>query len=436
MSSDAQKVSLTIPRHCFGDEVKAETHRFNRTEVGEIPDDWSTRSLHEIGYCLIGLTYKPSHVQRDGYLVLRSSNIGDGGLQFGDDVFVDVAVPERLLVRLGDLLICVRNGSQDLIGKCTLLDNRAEGMTFGAFMSVFRSDDNPFIAYCFQSHIVKRQIHQHLGATINQITNKSLNSFVVPFPPLFERRAITETLSEVDALIDGLNRLIAKKCALKQAVMQQLLTGNTRLSGFEGEWEVKQIREFASCTAGGTPSTLVPEFWGGSIPWMNSGELHQKHVNEVDRYITEYGLLNSSAKLLPTGCVLIGLAGQGRTRGTVATNLIPLCTNQSIAAILPNSKFVPEYLYHNLDSRYTELRNLSSGGGGRGGLNLTIIDSLMIPFPSIPEQRAVATILSDIDAEIAALEQRRKKTKDIKQAMMQELLTGKTRLVTPGGVNV
>ena len=210
--------------------------------------------------------------------------------------------------------------------------------------------------------------------------------------------------------------------------MQQFLTNKTCFPGFKGEWKVKQIREFVSCTAGGTPSTLVPEFWGGSIPWMNSGELHQKQVNEVNRYITEYGLLNSSAKLLPTGCVLIGLAGQGRTRGTVAMNLIPLCTNQSIAAILPNSKFVPEYLYHNLDNRYTELRNLSSGGGGRGGLNLTIIGSIMIPFPSIPEQRAIATILSDIDAEIAALEAQHKKMQNLKKAVMQQLLTGKTRL--------
>ncbi len=210
--------------------------------------------------------------------------------------------------------------------------------------------------------------------------------------------------------------------------MKQIFTDTTQSPEFKGDWKVKQIREFASCTAGGTPSTLVPEFWGGSIPWMNSGELHQKQVDEVDNYITENGLLNSSAKLLPTGCVLIGLAGQGRTRGTVAMNLIPLCTNQSIAAILPNSNFVPEYLYHNLHSRYTELRDLSSGGGGRGGLNLTIIGSIMIPFPSISEQHAIATVLSDIDAEIAILEAQHKKMLNLKMAVMQQLLTGQTRL--------
>jgi type I restriction enzyme, S subunit len=108
---------------------------------------------------------------------------------------------------------------------------------------------------------------------------------------------------------------------------------------------------------------------------------------------------------------------------------VQLCTNQSIAAILPNSSFEPAYLFYNLDSRYDELRSLSTGDGGRGGLNLTIIRSVAVPFPKIDEQRAIATVLSDMDAEIAALEARRDKTRALKQGMMQELLTGRIRLV-------
>ena len=123
-------------------------------------------------------------------------------------------------------------------------------MTFGAFMSVFRSDDNHFVAHCFQSHIIKRQIRQHLGATINQITNKSLNSFEVPFPPLSERHAVTEALRDVDALLGGLDRLIAKKRDLKQAVMQQLLTGRTRLPGFDGEWGMIRLGDIVSFLKG------------------------------------------------------------------------------------------------------------------------------------------------------------------------------------------
>lgn len=176
-------------------------------------------------------------------------------------------------------------------------------------------------------------------------------------------------------------------------------------------------------------STRINDYWGGSIRWMNSGELNLKTIREVEGRITEQGLQSSSTKMIPQKCILIGLAGQGRTRGTVAINLIELCTNQSIAAILPNNRFIPEYLYYNLDARYEELRSLSTGDGGRGGLNLTIIRSLDVPLPNIMEQTAIASVLSDIDTEITTLEQQLDKTRNLKQGMMQELLTGRIRLV-------
>ena len=110
-------------------------------------------------------------------------------------------------------------------------------------------------------------------------------------------------------------------------------------------------------------------------------------------------------------------------------NHVELCTNQSIAAVYPGPSFAAEYLYYNLDSRYDELRDLSSSDGGRGGLNLTIIKALLVPLPQLAEQVAIAAVLSDMDAELAALEARRDKTRALKQGMMQELLTGRTRLV-------
>ena len=109
-------------------------------------------------------------------------------------------------------------------------------------------------------------------------------------------------------------------------------------------------------------------------------------------------------------------------------NMVELCTNQSIAAIYPSTSFVPEYLFFNLDNRYEELRELSSGDGGRGGLNLTIINNLELPVPSIAEQTAIAEILSDMDAEIHALEEKLSKARGVKAGMMSELLTGRIRL--------
>jgi type I restriction enzyme S subunit len=268
-----------------------------------------------------------------------------------------------------------------------------------------------------------------IGTSIPYIKKENLTELYFPTPKNEpEQQAIVATLSDMDGLLEGLNRLIEKKRSIKQATMQQLLTGKFRLPGFSGRWETKQVASFTNCVAGGTPSTLVRSYWGGSIKWMSSGDLHLKKVKDVTGRITQAGLDNSAATVLPRQCILIGLAGQGKTRGTVAINLTELSTNQSIGAILPSDIFVPDYLFHNLDSRYTELRELSSGGG-RGGLNLKLLGGLGIPLPSIPEQTAIACVLSDMDAEISALEACRDKTRALKQGMMQELLTGKTRLI-------
>lgn len=202
----------------------------------------------------------------------------------------------------------------------------------------------------------------------------------------------------------------------------------TELGIIPEDWEVKRISDFTSIITGGTPSTQRPEYWGGSIMWMSSGELNKKFVFDVEGRITTEGLLNSSTHIIPPFCVLIGLAGQGKTRGTAAYNYISLCTNQSIAAILPNGKYNSLYLYYVVDSKYEYLRLLSSGDGGRGGLNKNLLNSLEISFPkTIAEQQAIAEALGDIDGLIAALDKKIAKKRLIKQGAMSQLLTGKKR---------
>lgn len=405
-----------------------------------LPEDWSTRSLGEIGHSLIGLTYELNNVQRDGHLVLRASNIGDGGLQFGDDVFVDVAVPERLFVRLGDLLICVRNGSRNLIGKCTLLDSRAEGMTFGAFMSVYRSDENHFIAYCFQSHIIKRQIHQHLGATINQITNKSLNSFVVPFPPLPERRIIAETMSDVDALLDRLDLLITKKRDLKQATMQQLLTGQMRLPGFDDEWQIRRLGDHVRFLRNGVNSRaeLLPD---GQVKYLHYGDIHASK----DIYLSATSLLclpdskAVSLDRLQDGDLIFADASEdvagvgksvevrelGNTEVVSGLHTIAMRFDKKVLANCFKGllQFCPPFV--------TQLRRLAAGTKVYA-TNCANIAGIEMPLPAVREQAEIAAVLYDMDVEIAALKARHNKTQDLKQAMLQELLTGKTRLIVPG----
>jgi type I restriction enzyme S subunit len=192
--------------------------------------EWEIKPLGEIGESIIGLTYSPNDVRADGVLVLRSSNVQEGALSFQDNIYVELEISERIMVRAGDILICVRNGSRDLIGKCAKIDDRCKGMTFGAFMSVFRTPFHNFVFHQFQSNVIKRQINEHLGATINQITNKSLNSFQIPFPKdETEQTAIAQILTDMDAEITELESKLTKARAVKQGMMQQLLTGRIRL---------------------------------------------------------------------------------------------------------------------------------------------------------------------------------------------------------------
>lgn len=408
---------------------------YKRTEVGIVPDDWEVKPLHFLAEkIMVGIASAATHAYRNrGIVMFRNQNIKPGHLDDTDLLYIaeDYEAAFRNKRLKGGDLLTARTGYP---GTTSIVPPQYEGaQSFTTLITRPRRGlvDSEYLCAFINSEKGQQFFEQNqIGGGQKNVNAGSLKKLPVAFPPTTgEQEAIVKALSDVDALLATLDQVIAKKRDLKQAAMQRLLTGKTRLPGFSGVWDVKQIGEFTDCTAGGTPSTLNSAYWGGEIPWMSSGELHLKRVQYVEGRITELGLNNSSTKIIPSHCVLIGLAGQGKTRGTVAINLIELCTNQSIAAIFPNESFNPEYLFHNLDARYDELRELSTGDGGRGGLNLKIIKSIEIPFPSFEEQDAIASVLSDLDAELAALEARRDKTRNLKQAMMQELLTGRTRLL-------
>jgi type I restriction enzyme S subunit len=204
---------------------------YKQTELGVIPEDWEVIRLGDIGDTIIGLTYSPEEVVDYGIIVHRSSNIQYNRLSYDDIVYVDKIINDKLFLKDEDILICVRNGSRDLIGKSALIKGKSVGETFGAFMSIFRSDKcQIFIFYLILSNLIQRQINQSLGATINQITNKTLNDFQIPYPPTREEQtAIATILSDMDAEIEKLEQKKDKYVMLKQGMMQKLLTGKIRL---------------------------------------------------------------------------------------------------------------------------------------------------------------------------------------------------------------
>jgi type I restriction enzyme S subunit len=384
----------------------------------------------------------------DGTPIITVEHLGDLGITYQNLPMVSDFDKNRLSaysLKQGDVVFS-RVGSVD---RNAVISEYEQGWLFSGRLLRVRllgeQKSSAYLSFHFHSEGFKRRVlNVAVGQTMASLNTEILKGISVIVPRDKEEQIeIAKVLSDVNKLILSLEKLIAKKRDIKAATMQQLLTGKKRLPGFgEGkgykqtelgefpeDWDIKKVKEFTDGTAGGTPSTQVSSYWGGEILWMSSGELHLKRVHDVEGRISQLGLSNSSTRLIPKDCVLIGLAGQGKTRGTVAINEVELCTNQSIAAIFPSDAHSTEYLFYNFDSRYDELRSLSTGDGGRGGLNLTILRNIQLPFPDKAEQIEIARVLADIDVEIAAIVDRLNKSKSIKQSMMQELLTGRTRLV-------
>jgi type I restriction enzyme, S subunit len=409
---------------------------YKQTEVGVIPEDWKCLELEKLVNSSSPITYgvlKPGEYFPNGIPLLQIVDVIHGRVKIDSlhRISTDLDRQYSRTKLYGNEIVVSLVGT---IGKVAYIPKALSGSNLHrnlARISISDFNHSKYVFYCLKSNILQKRIKLSTFGTTQALLNLSdLRALPVPLPPTIEeQKLIARALSDIDALIEGLEGTIGKKRHIKQGASQELLTGKKRLPGFSCQWEEKPIGEFADCLAGGTPSTLEPRYWGGDVCWMSSGELHLKKVFDVVGRITYDGLENSSTQMLPSNCILIGLAGQGKTRGTVAMNMIPLCTNQSIAAILPNESFVSDFLYHNLDTRYTELRELSTGDGGRGGLNLAIIRSIKVPFFEREEQQAIATILSDMDTEIATLEAKLAKTRQLKQGMMHELLIGRIRLI-------
>ena len=244
------------------------------------------------------------------------------------------------------------------------------------------------------------------------------------------QKEIARTLSQFDTYIDDLAELIEKKKGIRDGALEDLISGKTRIVGFSGERKEYSINDITrEVITGGTPSTSRREYYGGNIPWLASTEIHQKRITKPTTYITELGLQNSSAKIAPEKSVLIALAGQGKTRGTAAYLTKPMALNQSLAALVTNEKCNSEFLYYLIESMYSSLRELSSGDGGRGGLNKKLIKGVLVTIPvDVDEQEAIANTLLAMDEEIRDLETERDKIIQIREGAMDDLLKGRVRL--------
>ena len=405
---------------------------YKQTEVGVIPEEWEVNALGK------GLAERPRYginaaaVPYSDTLpvYIRITDISEDG-RFSPDKHVSVKseLSGGYYLSDGDLVFA-RTGAS--VGKSYRYNPNDGPLVYAGFLIRIRPDTQKLLPDFIAAYVTTGNYWRWVRLMSMRsgqpgINGNEYSQLPIPCPPLPEQRAIATALSDVDGLLGGLDRLIAKKRDLKQAAMQQLLTGQTRLPGFSGKWEVKKLGNIATCFSGGTPPTEFASYYGGDIPWITSGDLNKGYITEVGGRISQAGLANSAAQMVEANTLLIAL--YGATSGVTAISKIRAAINQAVLAIDP--------LHDDTSFLYFKLRLLKDWlistytQGGQPNLSGDIVKCVELPLPPLHEQTAIAEVLTDMDAELAALEQRREKTRALKQAMMQELLTGRTRLVSP-----
>lgn len=265
------------------------------------------------------------------------------------------------------------------------------------------------------------------GTTAKGIQRKSFEKLKVVCPSLPEQHAIATALSDVDALLGALEQLIAKKRDLKQAAMQQLLTSQTRLPGFDGEWDLRRLGDIARIQRGASPRPIDSPVWfdeSSDIGWVRISDVTKSgmYLRETTQRLSQLGVKHS--RPVARGSLIMSICA---TVGRPIVTEIDVCIHDGFVVFddLQADKLFIYYMLKWIEPDWSK----HGQTGSQMNLNTGLITGTEIALPSLPEQAAIAVVLSDMDAELVALEQRLAKTRALKQGMMQELLTGRTRLV-------
>jgi len=405
---------------------------YKQTEVGVIPEDWSVAALGNLSdFITSGSRGWARYYSDQGALFIRSQNVRGGRLDLADSQFVNPpsgAEGNRTRVERYDLLITITGNS---VGNVALVEQdldeayisqhvglvRLREPSSGQYLCRFLSPGSPGNGQIWASQS---------GQSKPGLTLGNLHDFWVALPPPSEQSAITDALSDVDALLSGLDRLIAKKRGLKQAAMQQLLTGQTRLAGFPGESDsvdfgdiaiIRNVKVISSSAPAGTQCVELDSVGQGTGQLLGS--------------IDASG--SSSKYSFKKGDVLFGRL-RAYLRKYWLASFDGICSTEIWPLIPRDERLCAGYLH-----LLVQTNGFVDAAGVSYGTHMprsdwSVLSKFTVSLPSVAEQTAIATFLSDMDAELAALESRRNKTRALKQAMMQELLTGRTRLVQPEDV--
>jgi type I restriction enzyme S subunit len=412
---------------------------YKQTEVGVIPEEWEVKTLRNVlKKGRLGGNY-PNQDRETEYPLMKMGNLGRGAMDTSKVEYITRGhIPEQQhKLAKGDVLFNTRN-TLDLVGKVAIWRDELPIAYYNSNLMRLEFDpkevcSNEYANAALNTSGAITVLRGLATGTTSVAAIYTRDLMDMPFitPPLPEQRAIATALSDVDALLAALDRLIAKQRDLKQAAMQQLLTGQTRLPGFTGKWETKRLGEVGAFLKGS--GVKKDESQSGQLPCIRYGEIYTRHND----YIKEFHSFIST-QVAATACLLkkgdLLFAGSGETKEEIGKCVAFVDDFEAYAGgdivILRPQGVDSLFLGYSLNTPSINRQKASRGQGDAVvHIGSSALASITLTLPPLPEQTAIATVLSDMDLELAALEQRRDKTRALKQGMMQELLTGRTRLV-------
>ena len=406
-----------------------------KSEFKNLPSGWKVVRLGEIGKIVNGLTYSPENVSNNGLLVLRSSNISDNSIVLNnDDVYVK-GISKFNKTLENDILICVRNGSKNLIGKNALITEKYKDLAFGAFMAIFRSNYNLFLIHIFKTNTFFKQVKNDLGATINSINNSNLLNFKIPLPPLDEQEKIAEILSTWDEAINLTINLIENKKRFKKALMQNLLIAKIRFPEFKDEWRETKLGKILK----------EHKIKSDNKSEVFSVSVHKGIINQIEHLGRSFSAEDTSNYNLvkPFDLVYTKSPTGDFPFGIIKQNLNPfnVIVSPLYGVFEPINKFLGTLLHYFFESSIRTNNYLKPiiQKGAKNTINISndtfLSRSILVPI-NLDEQQKIADVLTACDDEINLLNLKLENLKKQKQGLMQKLLSGNIRTKVKGGKNV
>ena len=396
------------------------------TEVGLLPEDWEAKKLSDISDVRDGTHESPKYF-RDGVKLITSKNIVTGRIDYSDVSFIAsedaVSINRRSRVDRGDILMSMIG----TVGNCALVDCEPDFCIKNVALIKPRGISREYLVQLLSSAYYQRYIRDKIKGGIQEFVSLDvLRNLLVPFPVnTSEQSAIAAALSDADAVIASLEKLIAKKRDIKKGAMQLLLTGKKRLPGFTGEWGTNKIGDIFSVKVGKSLSRYISK--DGSYIVVDMGSVSAEGKLLVTKTTGHAGdFLSSGDLVMPKDDI-----GGGNIIGKVAyidaDNRYVLGDHvYAMRCKQGNSRFF-SYLVNSRTVNMSLRRKVA--GSAQLGLSRKSVEEQEVCFPCIEEQAAIVQVLSDMEAELEALERKREKYRLVKQGMMHELLTGKKRLI-------